>query len=267
MVFVAHTSAGTVEVFDGKEEEWIGPIPGCAGGSGVIYNPITKRVFAASRAEGHVLVIDPLSLKVLNKFKTGKKPNGLAVDRDRGILMTADVGDNLARFHDQRTGEILAIVRLSGRPRWSTFRKDRNEYMINIMEPSGVDFISGKDFTRTGFQDIGQRGAHGLVTCRNTAYIACDDATLVTLDLDSMKLVAKVELSGAPDVMWYNKKQNLVYCSVGDPGVVQVIDGKTLKVVGQVETEFGSHTLTFDENLQKLYAFLPESHSIGIYWA
>lgn len=264
-VFVAHTSSGTVEVFDGIKNEWIKSIPDCAGSSGVVFDPVTKKIFAASRAEGHILKIDPDKLEVILKFKTGKKPNGLAVDGAREILMTADVRDNTARFHDQSTGEIKAEVKLSGRPRWATYRKESDEYLLNILDPSGIETISGKDFSRTGFIGIDQKGAHGLVINRDTAYIACDDATLVTLDLSSRRVQTKTKLAGPPDVLWYNQRQDLVYCSIGDPGVLQVFDGKTVEMMQQFETEYGSHTLTFDENMQKLYTFLPESASVGIY--
>jgi DNA-binding beta-propeller fold protein YncE len=264
-VFVAHTSSGTVEVLDGKEDKWIKTIPDCAGGSGVVFDPVTKKIFAASRAEGHILAIDPVSLEAVRKFKTGKKPNGLAVDGAREILMTADVGDNQARFHNQKTGEIIASVHLSGRPRWSTYRKESDEYIVNIMDPPGLEFISAKDFKKTRFFDVDQKGPHGLVIEGKTAFVACDDATLVTIDLKEMKIGQKAKLEGAPDVLWYNRKQDLVYCSIGEPGVVQVFNGKTLEKVQEIRTEYGSHTLTFDEKMQKLYTFLPESHSVGVY--
>ncbi len=267
MVFVAHTSSGTVEVFDEKEEKWIKSISDCTGGSGVVFDPITKKVFAASRADGHILAIDPASLSVLIKFKTGSRPNGLAVDSSRGILMTADVGDNQARFHHQKTGEMIATVGLIGRPRWCTYSSDSDEYMVNIMDPPGIEFISGKDFTQTRFFNVNKKGPHGLVIEGITAYIACDDATLVTIDLKQMKPVLEAKLAGPPDVLWYNRKLNHVYCSIGEPGVVQVFDGKSLQLIQQIDTEHGSHTLTFDEKLQKLYTFLPESHSVGIYRA
>ena len=266
-VFVAHTSSGTVEVLDGKVDQWIKTIPDCPGGSGVVFDPITKKVFAASRSEGHILVIDPVSLKVENKFKTGKKPNGLAVDGEREILMTADVGDNHARFHNQKTGEIIASFKLSGRPRWSTYRQESDEYLVNIMEPFGVEFISAKDFKKTRYFSVDQKGPHGLVIEGNTAFVACDDAVLVSMDLTKMKIAQKAKLKGPPDVLWYNRKQDLVYCSIGEPGVVQVFNGKTLEMVQEIDTEYGSHTLTFDEKLQKLYTFLPESHSVGVYQA
>lgn len=266
-VFVAHTSSGTVEVLDGNECRWIKTIPDCSGGSGVVFDPNTKKVFAASRAEGHILVIDPVSLKVEKKFKTGKKPNGLAVDGERGILMTADVGDNHARFHNQKTGEIIASIELSGRPRWSTYRKESDEYVVNIMEPPGVEFLSAKDFKKSRYLSIDQKGPHGLVIEGNTAFVACDDAVLVSVDLKEMKIIRKAKLKGPPDVLWYNRKQGLVYCSIGEPGVVQVFNGKNLEVVQEVRTESGCHTLTFDEKLQKMYTFLPESHSVGIYEA
>ena len=264
-VFVAHTSDGTVGVFDIKENSWIMSIPDCAGGSGVICDSTTGRVFAASRKDGHILSIDPNSLDVLNKFSTGSKPNGLAVDGTRGILMTADVGDNHARFHDQKTGKLLKSVRLSGRPRWCLYRKETDEYLLNIMEPSGIEFISGKDFSVVRFHKIGQKGPHGLAVSGNVAYVACDNAMLVMVDLNSMKNIAETALAGPPDVLWYNSRLNHLYCSIGEPGTLQVFDGKTLKLIHEEATELDSHTLTFDEKRQKLYTFLPQSRSIGIY--
>lgn len=264
-VFVAHTSSGKVEVFDVNENRWIKSIPDCAGGSGVIFDSVNNRVFAASRSDGHILLIDPVSLKVLNKFNTGKKPNGLAVDNGREILMAADVGDNKARFHKQETGEIVAETQLSGRPRWASYRKESDEYLFNIMNPPGVEFISGKDFKRTRFHEIDQKGPHGLAINGSIAYVACDDGTLYSFDLDSLKPLLKAKLAGPPDVLWFNRKKNLVYCSIGEPGVIQAFDGKSLKMVQQLLTERDSHTLSFDEKRQKLYAFLPESCSVGIY--
>ncbi len=266
-VFVAHTSDNTVGVFDLKTNSWIKSIPDCAGGSGVICDSTTGRIFAASRKEGHILSIDPDSLKVLNKFETGAKPNGLAVDGKRGILMTADVGDNHARFHDQKTGECIKSVKLQGRPRWVLYREETDEYLLNIMEPSGIEFISGKDYSVVKFHKIDQKGPHGLAVNGNMAYVACDNAMLVKVDLGSMKNVAEAKLAGPPDVLWYNKKLDHLYCSVGEPGTLQVFNGKTLELVHQEETEYDSHTLTFDEKRQKLYTFLPQSHSIGIYEA
>ncbi len=266
-VFVAHTSAGTVEVFDGLDGKWLSHIPDCAGASGVIFDSVTGKVFAASRADGHILAIDPVTLTTLNKFKTGKKPNGLAADGERKVLMTADVGDNTARFHDQEDGKVIASVKLRGRPRWCSYRKEADEYLINIMEPSGIEIVSPKSFKSTGFLSIGQKGPHGMALSGNVAFVACDNATLVALDLNSMKTLAEARLAGPPDVLWYNKKLNLVYCSIGEPGTVQAFDGTTMKKVQEIATEADCHTLAFDENLQKLYTFLPQSHSIGVYHA
>ncbi len=266
-VFVAHTSAGTVEVFDGMDGRWLSHIPDCAGASGVIFDRVTGKVFAASRADGHILAIDPATLATLNKFKTGRKPNGLAADGGRKVLMTADVGDNTARFHGQENGKLIAMVKLRGRPRWCSYRKETDEYLINIMEPSGIEVVSPKSFKSTGFLDIGHKGPHGMALDGNVAFVACDDATLVALDLKSKKTLAEARLAGPPDVLWYNKKLNLVYCGIGVPGTVQAFDGTTLKMVQEVATEAECHTFAFDENLQRVYTFLPQSRSIGVYQA
>ena len=53
-----------MEVFDVNENRWIKSTSDCGGG--VIFDSVNNRIFASSRTDGHILLIDPVSLKVLN---------------------------------------------------------------------------------------------------------------------------------------------------------------------------------------------------------
>jgi DNA-binding beta-propeller fold protein YncE len=91
-VFVAHTANGTVEVLDGPGLRLERTLPGCAEGSGVLYaTGAPELVFAAARADGAVLSIDPNTCKVLSRFPVGPSPNPLAWDPGRRQLLVADV--------------------------------------------------------------------------------------------------------------------------------------------------------------------------------
>ena len=73
------------------------------------------------------------------------------------------------------------------------------------------------------------------------------------------------ELSGPPDVVFFNSRLCRVYVAVGTPGVIDVFDARRMKVLETVSTEKGAHTLAVDQSKNKVYAFLPTSHRAAVY--
>src|SRR5438874_1972225 len=53
--------------------------------------------------------------------------------------------------------------------------------------------------------------------------------------------------------------------AVGDPGVVEVFDTRSLTRVQTVVTEKDAHTLAFDAGRNTVYAFLPATHRAAVY--
>ena len=71
-------------------------------------------------------------------------------------------------------------------------------------------------------------------------------------------------LSGAPDVVFFDRLHGRLYIAVGDPGTIDVFDAKAMEKLGSVATE-GAHTFALAPQGEQLYAFLPESHRAAIY--
>ncbi len=72
-------------------------------------------------------------------------------------------------------------------------------------------------------------------------------------------------LAGPPDVIFYNSKVNHLYVTIGDPAVIQVFDTNTMKEIQTVSTQAGTHTIAFDDETNRVYAFMPESHRAAVY--
>jgi len=70
-----------------------------------------------------------------------------------------------------------------------------------------------------------------------------------------------VSIAGEPDIIWNNSSQRLLDCAIARPGVIDVIDTKTMALIEEVHTEEGVHTLAFDNVRQRLYAFLPAKNN------
>jgi DNA-binding beta-propeller fold protein YncE len=265
-VFVAHTATGTVEVVDGANLTHVATLPDCLEGSGVLCVQDLRLTFAAARGAGKVLVIDSESLAIRREISVGPKPNGLAWDSARRQLLAADVEDFRARIFSL-DGDLVATTALSGRPRWCVYDLARDRFLINIREPACIDVLAAATLSRLESFPIAARGPHGLDINQEThrAFVACDGGSVVSVDLQTGREIASVPIAGEPDAIWYNASRERLYVAIGKPGVVDVIDTRSMALDEEIVTEEGAHTTAFDPVRQKLYAFLPESCRAAVY--
>jgi len=265
--YVAHTATGTVEIIDGEHAEYLATLPGCTEASGVLCAQSENLVFAASRGAGKILAIDALTNRVLREVQAGTMPNGLAWDSLRKHLLVADVEDNHMRLVDPYSGKLLSVFQLAGRPRWCAYSREKDMFLVNVREPAGVAILTPENMSQKAFLPISVAGPHGLDIDDKSglAYVACDGGAVVVLDISTGHEEAVVPIGGGPDVIWLNIDRHRLYCAIGKPGVIEVIDTGKLVVDERVNTEEGAHTFTFDKKRQRLYAFLPKSCRMTIY--
>src|SRR6516165_2133233 len=53
----------------------------------------------------------------------------------------------------------------------------------------------------------------------------------------------EVPLSGAPDVVFFDRMHGRLYVAIGKPGSIDVFDTKTMEKLGSIATEEGAHTI------------------------
>ena len=265
-VFVAHTANGTVEVFDGVGMAHVATLPGCSEASGVLCIQDPCLTIAAARGAGKVLLVDSLSSAVRREVLVGPKPNGLAWDSTRSHLLVADVEDFQARIYSF-DGELIATTSLSGRPRWCVYDRSRDRYLINVRDPAVVDVLPAATGERVKSIPIGVAGPHGLDLDSEAGegFVACDGGEVVRLDLVADRSIGTTPIAGEPDAIWLNRARHELYVAIGRPGVVDVVDTRSLRVVERVPTEEGAHTTAFDSIRQRLYVFLPRSCRAAVY--
>jgi DNA-binding beta-propeller fold protein YncE len=268
-VFVAHTDFGTVDVIDPDDHQASSVIEGCPEGSGVLCAGSQRLVFAASRGAGKVLVIDPDRRQILREVDVGPKPNGLAWDSARGHLLIADVdaSDQAARLIDASSSELIARARLPGRPRWCVFDEQADRFLINIRDPASLVSLAGSSGELDGSWPISSAGPHGLDLDRHRgrAFVACDGAQVVVIDLASGKELAAITIAGEPDAIWFNPLRQRLYVGIGNPGLLDIVDTERLIRLESIPTEPGAKTSAFDVKRQRLYVFLPRSCATAVF--
>lgn len=273
-VYVAHTANSAVDVFDPAKRRCLYTIPGLAAVAGALVSDESQLVFTSNRGENTIGVFAPGADPEVIKIAVGMRPNGLAYDAKRRLVLAANVGDPaVPRSHtlsmvDLDSRSLRSSIEVPGRTRWTVFDAEAQAFYVNIMRPSQIVVVDARQPDRVArTMDIPADGAHGLDfdPATRRLFCACDAGVLVTIDAGTGKVLDDSKLSGVPDVVWFNAKRHQLYVAVGDPGVIDVFDTKTMKRLGRVATEKGAHTTASPPTGDCFIAFLPATHRAALY--
>lgn len=169
---------------------------------------------------------------------------------------------------DVHSRRVTARIIVPGRTRWAVFDARSNAFYVNIADPPQIIVIELAQRDRIARTlPVPAVGPHGLDidSAARRLFCACDSGKLLSLDAESGEVLQEIELTGAPDVIFFNPNLNQLYVAIGDPGVIDVIDLRRGDRQETVLTERGAHTLAWDVTQNKLYAFLPETHRACVY--
>jgi DNA-binding beta-propeller fold protein YncE len=273
-LYVAHTSNDTIDIIDIARDRYIESIPGLTGVAGALVSEACGLVFTSNRGENTVSVFAPYAERDAFKISVGVKPNGLAFDSARRILIAANIGDPSipdsysVSIVDIARRELIAEVKVPGRTRWAIYDSSREMFFVNIASPALIVAIDARTPTKISkAYEVPAAGPHGLDLDPATGRLlcACDAGVLLAIEAASGRVLGEVLLSGVPDVIFLHPTFGRLYVAIGSPGVIDVIDIGTMQRTEVVPTEAGAHTLALDRKRNKVYAFLPQSHRAAVF--
>lgn len=273
-LYVAHTGNDAVDVIDIARDRYLESVPGFTAVAGALVSEQRGLVFTSNRGENTVSVFAPHAERDAYKIAVGVKPNGLAFDSARGILIAANVGDpSIADSHtvsvvDIARRERITEIKVPGRTRWAIYDSARGMFFVNIESPARIIAIDARDPARISKEyEVPAAGPHGLDLDPATGRLlcACDAGVLIAIDAASGRVLGDVPLSGVPDVVFLHPQSRRLYVAIGNPGVIDVVDIGAMHREEVVPTETGAHTLALDRKRSKVYAFLPQSHRAAVF--
>jgi DNA-binding beta-propeller fold protein YncE len=271
-LYVAHPSNDAVEIVDLGTRRHRASIPGLRGVAGVWVDAPARLLFTSNRGEdtASIFRLDPDGATELFRVPTGARPNGMAYDPLRSVLMIAGVGKAnvpgappTLTFVDVRNRKSLGRIEAPGRTRWALYHPATDSFYVNVACPPMVVAVRAREISRISqTYAVPSKGPHGLEQdpAGDVLYCACDEGVLLTLDLGTGISRVAAHLAGPPDVLWLSRRRARLYGAVGEPGSVEVFDVNPLRASARVATSDGAHTLTVDERRDEVHVFLPASH-------
>jgi len=257
-VFVAHTARDRLEVIDHDNGCHLATLDGFPEAAGVVAD--AGDVLVTDRGAASLAWVDGRTLETRAVFKTGPRPNGVAIVSQRGLAVVACIGDD-------RGGPELQVLRLDrdrrwsidlpGRPRWCVTDREGTRVFLAIREPSMVLTARLPELGEVRHWVLPSEGAHGLDIDHHNhlLYVACDGGALIELDAFAGEVRNEWPLAGVPDATFFNPASGLVHVAVSDPGVVQSID-RGSGTSHQFKTAIGAKTTALVAP-DRLYVFSP----------
>jgi DNA-binding beta-propeller fold protein YncE len=256
-VFVAHTRRDRIEVIDHDAGKHIATVPGFPEAAGVVADG--GAVLVTNRGAASLAWLDARSLETQAVFKTGPRPNGVAIVPQQGLAIVASIGDE----HSDAKLEVFSrdgrhyALDLPGRPRWCVTDAAGKRVFLAIREPSMILVAALPGLGDVEHWWLPYGGAHGVDIDhqRGRLYVACDDSALVEVDIGSATAREQWPIAGAPDATFFNPSTGLVHVAIGEPGLVQTIDPRT-GASSYTITGTGAHTTALVAP-DRLYVFSP----------
>ena len=214
--FITDGDAGQVVIFDLKTLKTIGQVKADADADSILYDPVSKRIFAFNGDPNSCTVIDPAKGTVVATLPLGGAPEQAVAD-GKGMIY-----DNL---------------------------EDKNEVIA-------IDSRTLKITARWPVSPAGQPVSMAMDRERRRLFIAGrNPQLLVVMDADNGKIIGQpFPIGSRVDANVFDPETRLIASSTGE-GAIHIFHEDTpdkLSVVEVVKTEFGAKTMALDPKTHNL---------------
>jgi DNA-binding beta-propeller fold protein YncE len=259
-------NASSLIVFDTRRRRTVKVIP-APGVHGVIVVPQLGRVFASATDAHEVLTIDMKTNRVVAHAPAGSYPDGLAYDPAQRHVFVSDESGGVETVLNAR-GRRIASIALGGEAGNVQYDAGSGHVLADVQTRNDIAVIDPKSNRIVRRVPLsGCSNDHGLYvdSSRRLAFVACDqNATLLTLDLRTMRVTGRASVGDSPDVLAFDTSLRRLYVSA-ESGVVAVFaeTAHGLRKLSQSFLAPEAHTVAVDPSTHLVY-FPLEKGSTGL---
>ncbi|MFO1183553.1 MAG: YncE family protein [Bauldia sp.] len=234
-----------------------------------------SRVYVPHVASGEIVVIDPATFAIVDRFNVGGAPQHVVPSYDlKTLWVSGSVAGRGRRGHglltaiDPNTGKAGKSIRIDDA--YNLYFTPDGRYAIVVAEQEKrLDFVDPVTMARK--KSIATPGCSGInhadisIDSRYAIFTCEFGGTLVKIDLVALKVVGYLKLSkgGMPQDIRISPDGSLFYVADMMADGVFLIDGAAFREVGFVATGVGAHGLYPSRDGKKLYVANRGSNKIN----
>lgn len=212
--YISDGGANEVVIFDRQSLQTVGTVPAGTNPDGIVFEPVTKTVWAFNGRSKDVTVIDTASRKVIATVALPGKPEFPTADGAGNVYDNIEDKSEIVRL-DARSPKVTATWPLG-----------------KCESPSGMAI---------------DRAGHRL-------FSVCDGKVMAVVDYDNGKVIATPQIGDGPDAAAYDAKTKRAFSSNGEGTLTVIdASNSEYKVVQTLTTEPRARTMALDEATGKVY--------------
>ncbi len=217
--YISDGGANAVVVFDRSTFAKVASITAGTNPDGILFEPVTKTVWAFNGRSEDATVIDAATQKVVTTIKLSGKPEFPQADGKGTVFVNIETKNSIARL-DAKTLKQTAEWPLKG-----------------CESPSGM----------------------AMDQEHRRLYSVCDGKVMAATDANSGKVLKLIPIGDGPDAAGYDAKNQQVFSSNGDGTLTVVnTKNDAFNVEQTVETQKSGRTMAFDQATGRIYIVVAE---------
>jgi DNA-binding beta-propeller fold protein YncE len=258
----------TVEVIDLKSGKWISSIPGQSKPQGLFYSTDFKKLFVANGTDGTCKIFAGDTFKLIDNLPIGTDADHVGYDPTTKYLYVGfgDAKSGGLAIIDTRNNKHIADIKTDARPGGVKIEKKRPQTFVTLTGATHLGVVDLKKREQVAAWQTGVAGNVALALDEGHHRLfdgVREPATLIVLDTESGKEVARLEGVAGIDDLWYDSAHSRVYASGGrgfDVGYVYSYEQKDAdhyELIAKVPTAPGAGTSFWLAELNRFYVAAP----------
>jgi DNA-binding beta-propeller fold protein YncE len=265
-LFVCALGNNTVEVLDLRKGERIRSITGLGAPQGIVYIPELDRLFVANDKAGIFKIYDGKSFQQISELNFEDDADNVRYE-DTTKRIYVGFGSGGIAIVNAQDGKQIGSIKLSAHP--EAFELERNGKRIFVNVPNArhvavIDREKGKVVTTWKTDLAFGNFPMALDEANHRLFVGCRlPSKLVVLNTESGEVVAKIDISGDPDDVFYDAKRHRIYaiCGAGKIDIIEQTDPNTYAASAKVNTADGARTGLFVSEGDTLFVAVPHRGS------
>jgi len=265
-LFVCALGNNSVEVVDLRKGERIHSISGLGSPQGVAYVSGLDRLFVANDKDGTCKIFDGKSFQQRDELNLNDDADNVRYD-DAAKGIYVGYGSGGIAIINASDGKQIGSIKLSAHPEAFELEKSGKRIFVNVPNARQVAVIDREkaQVVATWKTDIAFANfPMALDETNHRLFVGCRlPSKLVVLNTDSGEVVAKLDIAGDTDELFYDAKRHRIYavCGAGKVDIIEQAEPNQYKRSAQIDTAVGARTGLFVPERDTLFVAVPHRGS------
>jgi DNA-binding beta-propeller fold protein YncE len=265
-LFVCALGNNTVEVLDLQKGERVHSITGLGAPQGVGYVPSLNRLFVANDKGGICKIYDGKSFQPVGELNLKDDADNIRYDQATKEIYIGFGSGGIAVVNPA-DGKQVGSIKLNAHPEAFQLEENGSRIFVNVpnsRQVAVIDHNKGQVIARWKTAIASENFPMALDAADRRLFIGCRlPPKLIVLNTDSGRVVAKVDISGDADDVFYDGKRHRIYviCGAGKIDIIERSDPNTYKELARMDTLNGARTGFFVPNQDMLFVAVPHRGS------